>query len=221
MLGKPIDGRMFFEADSGTTSGGATESTEGAPGKDSTSDANVGGQSDGKATEFQPITSQEDFDAALAARLARHEAKVRKSITDQVTAQIADDAKSAKAKEANDYKALYEAETQRRELAERERDQERKTTLRNRIAAKHKLPDELADVLKGDSEDELDEHAKRLAKVVKTRQAPDTEVGTGGTTNSGGPSDRPKPKAPANTDQTAQPVYTFDGKVKIPFPTAR
>jgi hypothetical protein len=213
--------RMFFDSDSGTTSGDATETSEGKAGKDSTSDANDGGTTVGKTTEFQPITSQEDFDAALAARLARHEAKVKKSITDQVKADLAAQAQAAKAKEDNDYKTLYEAEITKRETAERERDSERKAALRSRIAAKHSLPDELADVLKGDNEDELEDHAKRLAKVVKTKSAPDTEVGRSGAATSGNAaSDRPKPK-PTTTDTATAPVYTFDGKPKIPFPTNR
>lgn len=220
MILKPTYSRMFFEADSGTTSGGATETSEGKTGSESKPNADASGESGGKGDEFKPITSQEDFDAALAARLARHENKLRKSLTEEVKAQLKADADAEAATKQGDFETLYKAEVTKREQAERERDSERKAALRSRIAAKHSLPDELADVLKGDSEDELEDHAKRLAKVVKTKSAPDTEVGRSGAATTGNAaSDRPKPKP--TTADTAQPVYTFDGKPKIPFPTNR
>lgn len=191
-----------------------TEDAKGTNGKDSTSDANAGGESGGKETEFKPITSQDDLDAALTARLARQERQLRKSITDEVKAALANEAKATKAKEDNDFKALYEAETKKREDAERERDTERRTALRSRIAAKHQLPDALAARLSGETEDELDADAKDLAKLVKPRQAPDTESGAGVKRESSGASDRPIPK-PLKEGERA---YTFDGQPKVAFP---
>ena len=43
----------------------------------------------------------------------------------------------------------------------------------SKIASKHSLPDELADLLKGDDEDALVAHAKVLAKFAVTKPAPE------------------------------------------------
>lgn len=73
-------------------------------------------------------------------------------------------------------KALLE-----KQLAEikAERDAERKAALISRVALKHSLPPELADRLKGDTEEELDADAARLAKLI-VPSAPNTETGRAG-----------------------------------------
>jgi hypothetical protein len=52
-------------------------------------------------------------------------------------------------------------------------------TVRERVAAKHKLPPELAARLRGDDEASLDADAKALAKLIVVK-APETELGKGG-----------------------------------------
>lgn len=56
-------------------------------------------------------------------------------------------------------------------------------TVRERVAAKHKLPPQLAARLRGASEAELEADARELAKVVVAPKAPNTEFGKG----NGGP----------------------------------
>lgn len=60
--------------------------------------------------------------------------------------------------------------------------------LKRSVAAKNGLPDDLIDRLHGDTEETLTEDALKLAKLVKTREAPDTD--TDRRTTSG----KPKPK---------------------------
>jgi hypothetical protein len=75
---------------------------------------------------------------------------------------------------------------ERAERAEREAVELRSETLRARVAAKHSLPAELADVLKGDTEEALDEHAQRLAALVKPAGQPAGSGFDGGSRGSGG-----------------------------------
>lgn len=66
--------------------------------------------------------------------------------------------------------------TLKAQLATRDRD-----ALRAKVAAKHKLPADLASRLTGDSEDDLDKDAAKLAKLVLLPKAPNTEAGAGNT----------------------------------------
>jgi hypothetical protein len=54
------------------------------------------------------------------------------------------------------------------EAAKSEWDGKVKTLVRERIIEKHKLPEDLAELLKGDDEASLTEHAAKLAKYVPT-----------------------------------------------------
>ena len=56
---------------------------------------------------------------------------------------------------------VVDAETRAKEL-ESELNDERRARIRERVARQMQLPDSLADVLKGDTEDEMREHAERL-----------------------------------------------------------
>lgn len=62
-------------------------------------------------------------------------------------------------------------------------------TVRERVAAKHKLPPQLAARLRGDDEAGLDADAKELAKLVAPPPAGNTELGKGGD-RSGKPTDQ-------------------------------
>lgn len=57
------------------------------------------------------------------------------------------------------------------EAAKTEWDGKVKTLVRERIIEKHKLPDDLAELLKGDDEASLAEHAAKLAKYVPAEGA--------------------------------------------------
>jgi hypothetical protein len=219
-------GRLFFEADNGAGGGGGenagagNEGKQGEQGKEgSKSDATAGGEQGGKGKEFQPITSQEDLDALVTKRLARASEKTRKDVETAVRAELAEEQKKAKAKEEGDFKALYEAEQKKREDAEHERDSEKMSALRTRVAAKHKLPDALANRLSGTTEEELEADAKELAKLVTGKQVVDTEAGAGNKGAGKGPSNRPIPPEKKEGEQS-KPAYTFDGQPKVAWPSS-
>lgn len=60
------------------------------------------------------------------------------------------------------------------ELTKRDRD-----ALRAKIAAKHKLSEELAGRIAGETEEEMDADAAALAKLIGPKKAPDTDAGKG------------------------------------------
>ena len=60
-----------------------------------------------------------------------------------------------------------------------ERDAERRAALVSRVALKHNLPPELADRLKGATEEELEQDAARLSKLI-VPVSPATETGRAG-----------------------------------------
>ncbi len=95
------------------------------------------------------------------------------------------------------------------EVAKRDRD-----ALVARIATAHKLPAELADLLQGEDETALADHAKRLAKLVKPAGAPDTE---GGSANRGGAS-RPNAAANGKPQDGKTPAYSFLPAGAVPIP---
>ncbi len=221
MAGWLIERYPRFEADKGGGSGGGGEGGGG------TGEANPGGNAGeggagkevGKGAEsegFKAISTQEEFDAALKTRLNRQEQALRKSLSDEITTKLKTEAETAKALEDGNYKALLEAETVKREAAERERDAEKQSALKTRIAAKHKLPDALASRLTGTTEEELEADAKELAKLVTAKAPVDNDVGAGKGGAGKGPSDRPIQKERNEGD--AKPTYTFDGQPKVAWP---
>lgn len=89
-----------------------------------------------------------------------------------------------------DAKTPEEFEAARNELIESNRTLERELLV-ERAANKHGLPSELRELLKGDTADELDAHAKSLAKYVVSSGEPDTLSGglTPGSVGDGLPDD--------------------------------
>ncbi len=156
---------------------------------------------------------EEPISAAEAAKLRKDLADTRKEAAKHRTdlRKVQADAARAeqdKAKEAGNFQALYEAAqttiTEREsrivelegQIAESDR-----ATRRQTIAAKHRLTPELADRLRGDTDDELEADAKSLAKFVRT-DAPDTEAGRGGRR----PVAEQKPVTPGRTVEGVQKV---------------
>jgi hypothetical protein len=156
-----------------------------------------------------------------AEKAAKEHAKELEALRKEKT-----DAEAAKAKaeadeatKQGDFKKLYEAEQKKREDAERERDSEKMSALRTRVAAKHKLPDALADRLAGTTEEELEADAKELAKLVTAKAPVDTEAGAGNKGAGKGPSNRPIPPEKKEGEQS-KPAYTFDGQPKVAWPSS-
>lgn len=92
------------------------------------------------------------------------------------------EAKLANAKTPEEFEAAVS------EFKTRNADLEREVLV-SKVARRHELPDELAEVLKGATEEELDEHAKRLKRftVPATREPADLNGGL----NPGGDDDEP------------------------------
>jgi hypothetical protein len=168
-----------------------------------------------KGPEFQPVTSQEDLDLIVAKRLKRQEATLRKETEEEIRKSIQAEAEAERRKAAGEFEDLYkaeqtkvgtlESEIERLKVEIEERD---RRGLREKIAKKHNLPDDLANRLVGDDEKALEEDAKRLAGVVQLK-APNTEGGAG----SG-----PGKKAGGNRDPGP---YSFRKSAVVPFPDRR
>lgn len=76
-----------------------------------------------------------------------------------------------------------QAEIQRRDEAEVAAKKEAaRQQLVTKVATKHKLPAEIAELLRGDTEAQLEAHAQKLAGAVGTPKAPPTEGGAQTTT---------------------------------------
>jgi hypothetical protein len=127
------------------------------------------------------------------------------------------EAEEAAAKDEGDYKSLYDDLKTKFDALESERETEKLTANRERIARKHQIPDDLLDLVRGDTDEEIEASVKKLAKHVNPG-AVDTEAGSGrkgqAQTTKGAPRqlDDPAPK-----QDEKQPQYPFvpDGAVVI------
>lgn len=118
-------------------------------------------------SEFKPITTQEEFDAAIKERLSREKAKY--SDYDQLKSLVED-----LKKENVDLKSTIEADRQSKVDADKQLEDMQKqiagyetASLRTRIALQHGLPYGLADRLQGTDEESFKADAERLASFVK------------------------------------------------------
>jgi hypothetical protein len=164
-----------------------------------------------KPKAFVPPKSQAEFDSWTQERIDRATEKIAKETADRVRQEIQDKAEAEAKKEAGKFDELFQEEQKKNtdllgeidelkaSIAERDRKE-----VRNRIARKHNLPENLWDRLVGDDEKALEEDAKALAQVVKV-QAPNTEGGSG---------DRRKGSRPKGGDQP----YSFRRDRVVMFP---
>lgn len=180
MLLRPFYGRLFFSPDG--DSGGSGES-----GGDQ---ANADGQQQDETSSETTSEGTDEAPTALAAAKAnnaRLDQLLKNTQRDLATLKTADQKRTEDAaKKQGNFEKLYEtAQTTITErdarivelegqIAEGER-----ATRRQAIAAKHRLTAELADRLRGDTDDELEADAKSLARLIRI-DAPDTEAGRGG-----------------------------------------
>jgi hypothetical protein len=152
-----------------------------------------------------PPDVQRAIDAAAAAARREGEKAGRTAAETEAKRKADEDAAKAKGgweKLATDRQA--EIERLNGELAKQTR-----TALVSRIAAKHKLPDELASRLTGDDEAALDADAASLAKLVGPPKAPNTETTRKTTTET---------KPTKQTQDGKVPTYSFvpHGAVAVP-----
>nr|DAX88247.1 MAG TPA: major capsid protein [Caudoviricetes sp.] len=120
-----------------------------------------------RMSEFKPITTQEEFDAAIKERLSREKAKY--ADYDQLKSIV-----EGLKKENVDLKSTIEANRQSKADADKQLEEMQNqisnyetASLRTRVALQHGLPYDLADRLQGTDEESLTADAERLVSFVK------------------------------------------------------
>ncbi|WP_028472118.1 hypothetical protein [Nocardioides alkalitolerans] len=176
--------RMELDDDADTSSDGsdgASDAPAGDEGTDASSDSSEGPEGDsdnsdddsGKESDEEFTLTIEDAKKALS--------KVRKENGDWRTKYRALEAKYADAKTPEEIAEITAA-------AQAESAAETHNLLVENIALKHKLPDDLREVLKGDTREELEAHAAKLAKYAPSDESddPDLSGGLAGADGGGG-----------------------------------
>ena len=121
-------------------------------------------------SEFKPITTQEEFDAAIKGRLSREKDKY--GDYDQLKTRVAE------LEEENvGLKSTIEATNQSKADADKQLEDLQNqiagyetANLRTRVALQHGLPYDLADRLQGNDEESFKADAERLAGYIKKSQ---------------------------------------------------
>ena len=116
-----------------------------------------------RMSEFKPITTQEEFDAAIKARLAREKEKF--SDYDQLKSYV-EELEKEKAGLESSKQSAAEYDKKIAEFESRVAGYET-ADLRTRIALQNGLPYDLADRLQGTDEESLKADAERLAGFMK------------------------------------------------------
>ena len=122
-------------------------------------------------SEFKPITTQEEFDAAIKARLSREKEKY--GDYDQLKSRVEE-----LEKENGGLKSTIEANNQTKADADKQREEMQSkiagyetASLRTLIALQHGLPYDLADRLQGNDEESFKADAERLAGFMKSKES--------------------------------------------------
>ena len=121
-------------------------------------------------SEFKPITTQEEFDAAIKGRLSREKDKY--GDYDQLKTRVAE------LEEENvGLKSTIEANNQSKADADKQLEDLQNqisgyemANLKTRVALQHGLPYDLADRLQGNDEESFKADAERLAEYIKKSQ---------------------------------------------------
>lgn len=123
-----------------------------------------GDNTSGAGDEFKAVTSQDDLNRIINDRLTRERAKYADYKDAKAKAARLDEIEAAN-------KSEIEKATEKATAAERERDAAKAEALRLRIAAKHQISDEDADLfLTGTDEETLTKQAERLAQRSEDRK---------------------------------------------------
>ena len=123
-----------------------------------------------RMSDFKPITTQEEFDAAIKARLSREKEKygdydqLKSRVTELETENVG---LKSTIEASNQSKA--DADKQLEDLQNQIAGYET-ASLRTRIALQHGLPYDLADRLQGTDEESFKADAERLAGFMKKSQ---------------------------------------------------
>ena len=122
-------------------------------------------------SDFKPITTQEEFDAAIKERLSREKAKY--SDYDQLKSRVTE-----LETENVGLKSTIEANNQSKADADKQLEVLQNqiagyetASLRTRVALQYGLPYDLADRLQGTDEDSFKADAERLAGFMKSKES--------------------------------------------------
>jgi peptidoglycan hydrolase CwlO-like protein len=143
-------------------------------------DGGGAGTDAGNGGSFSPITTQDELNRILAAEKRRIRAQY--ADYDELKSKVAAAEQSAKTTEeqTNERLAKLESDLSKSQAA----------ALRYRIAAKHKISDEDAELfLLGTDEETLEKQAKRLAEAASTQKQKNAVVPKEGATTNGGGED--------------------------------
>ena len=121
-------------------------------------------------SDFKPITTQEEFDAAIKERLSREKAKY--SDYDQLKSRVTEletENVGLKSTIEGNNQSKADADRQLEDLQNQIAGYET-ANLRTRVALQHGLPYDLADRLQGNDEESFKADAERLAGYIKKSQ---------------------------------------------------
>ena len=127
-------------------------------------------------SEFKPINTQEEFDAAIKDRIARN----TKSVTDEVTKKfegwISPEDSAAKMKELNDKLDTLTKQADEKDKSIADLTSKNKAfelgALKAKVAHEKGIPYELAARLNGETEEEIGKDADMLSKLVTSKNDP-------------------------------------------------
>lgn len=106
--------------------------------------------------EFTPIETQEDFDKAIKGRLDRQEKAIRGEYADY------EDLKN----QISGFAATEQGYKDQIAQLEKEKNLNAASAIRLKKAYEYRIPMEMADRLRGDTEEDIDADAKALAKMI-------------------------------------------------------
>ena len=130
-------------------------------------------------SEFTPITTQEEFDKAIKARLAQKDRELEDKLKDFLSpAKVSELKKEYEDKLTESKNSLKEVQDKLKEYEnsyvelKTRAEKAEHTILKNKIAYAHKLPMELAERLVGDTEEDLNKDAESLSSIVGSGNVP-------------------------------------------------
>lgn len=116
-------------------------------------------------SDFRAPKDQAELDRMISRRLKSHADRAKA----EAKTEFERERQATEAKDKDDVRALLKLAEDKIATLEGELKQERTGSLRTQVATAYKLPDDIAELLKGETKEELTEHAKRLAKHVASR----------------------------------------------------
>jgi hypothetical protein len=170
-----------------------------------------------EATTAAPVFSTEQI--AHIGNLLKEEREKEREAARKANERAQAKEQERVAEEQGKFKEVAEQRAARIAELEAENARVARQSLITKVAARHKLPDEIAELLKGDTEAELEAHAKKLAAMLVPPKASSTETGPNNRTTTTVGGDRPNPQPAGGSTaatNTAKP-YRFQTPGDVPW----